>query len=194
MQYSAFPCTPQVISVGSTWTGKILLFYEIEMEIIFSFQQQTKDPFQRWVYKYKGFSSNLPAQENLLQRSWREAYIASALSGHPRQDWSVEDEDVANRGERIVFWWPNTNIIQFPKNCRIRIQVIFGFPRPSMNTNIIRFPKNDWIRIQILFGVPKWPNTNTNIIRFPKNDRIRIRILFGFPKMTEYEYEYYSTL
>ena len=86
------------------------------------------------------------------------------------------------RGERIVFWWPNTN------------------------TNIIRLPKNDRIRIRILFGLPKmteyeyeyysasqkWPNTNMNIIRFPKNDRIRIRILFGFPKMTEYEYEYYS--
>ena len=91
MQYSAFPCTPQVISVGSTCTGKILLFYEIEMEIIFSFQQQTKDPFQRGVYK--DFSSNLPARENSLQRSSREAYIASALSGRPRQGWSVEDED-----------------------------------------------------------------------------------------------------
>ena len=56
MQYSAFPCTPQVISVGSTCTGKILLFYEIMMEIIFSFQQQTKDPFQRGAYK--GFLSN----------------------------------------------------------------------------------------------------------------------------------------
>ena len=70
-----------------------------------------------------------------------------------------------NRGERIVFWWPNTN------------------------TNIIWVPKND--RIRILFGLPKMteyeyeyysapqkrPNTNTNIIRLSKNDRIRIRIL-----------------
>ena len=91
---------------------------------------------------------------------------------------------ITSRGERIVFWRPNTN------------------------TNIIRFPKTDRIRIQILFGLPtmteyeyeyysapqKRPNMNTNIIRLPKSDRIRIRILFGFPKMTEYEYKYYSTL
>ena len=52
---------------------------------------------------------------------------------------------------------------------------------PNTNTNIIRFPKNDRIRIRILFGFPKrteyeyeyysvfqiWPNTN--IIRIPKN-------------------------
>ena len=71
------------------------------------------------------------------------------------------------RGERIVFWWPNTN------------------------TNIIRLSKTDRIRIRILFGLPKMteyeyeyysapqkrPNTNTNIIRLSKNDRIRIRIL-----------------
>ena len=82
------------------------------------------------------------------------------------------------RGERIVFWWPNTN------------------------TNIIRHFKNDRIRIRILFGLKKateyeyeyysvWkkqPNTNTNIIRFEKIDRIRIRILFGLKKSTEYEY------
>ena len=66
---------------------------------------------------------------------------------------------------------------------------------PNTNTNIIRFPKNDRIRIRILFGFPKMteyeyeyysafqkgPNTNTNIIQFSKNDRIRI--LFGFPKI-----------
>ena len=62
---------------------------------------------------------------------------------------------------------------------------------PNTNTNIIRFPKNDRIWIQILFVSQKWPNTNTNIIRFPKNDRMRIRILFGFPKITQYEYEYH---
>jgi len=63
---------------------------------------------------------------------------------------------VTNRGERIVFWGPNTN------------------------TNIIRVPKNDRIRIRILFGLKKspeyeyeyysvWkyqPNTNTNILVF----------------------------
>ena len=56
----------------------------------------------------------------------------------------------------------------------------------NTNTNIIRFPKNDRIRIRILFGFPKRPNTNTNIIRLPRNDQIRI--LFGFPIMTEYKY------
>ena len=32
------------------------------------------------------------------------------------------------RGERIVFWWPNTNtnIIRFPKNDRIQIRILFG--------------------------------------------------------------------
>ena len=75
-----------------------------------------------------------------------------------------------NRGERKVFWWPNTN------------------------TNIIRFLKNERIRIQILFGFPKWPNTNTNIIRFPKNDWIWIRILFGYPEMTKCEYYWASQL
>ena len=66
-----------------------------------------------------------------------------------------------NRGDRIVFWWPNTN------------------------TNIIRFPKNDriWIEYEYNSVSQKWPITNTNIIRFPKDDRIRIRILFGFPKI-----------
>ena len=71
---------------------------------------------------------------------------------------------------------------------------------PNTNTNIIRVPKNDRIRIWILFGFPKiteyeyeyysvsqkLPNTNTNIIRLSKKDRIRI--LFSFPKMTKYKY------
>ena len=72
------------------------------------------------------------------------------------------------RAERIVFWWPNTN------------------------TNIIRLPKNDRIRIRILFGFPKRTEYEYEYYSASKNYRIRIRILFGFPKMTEYEYEYYS--
>ena len=69
---------------------------------------------------------------------------------------------------------------------------------PNTNTNIIRFPKNDRIRIWILFGFPKmteyeyeyysdtqkWPNTHTNIILLTNNDWIQIS--FGFPKMIEY--------
>ena len=88
------------------------------------------------------------------------------------------------RGERIVFWWPNTNtnIIRVPKNDRIRIRILFGFPKLTE------------YEYEYYSGFQKWPNTNTNIIRLPKNDQIRIRILFGFPKMTEYEYKYYSTL
>ena len=65
---------------------------------------------------------------------------------------TTESGDSVIRGERIVFWWPNTN------------------------TNIIWFEKGDRIRIRILFGLKKsteyeyeyylsWknhPNTNTN--------------------------------
>ena len=61
---------------------------------------------------------------------------------------------------------------------------------PNTNTNIIRLSKNDRIRIRIIFGFPKmneyeyeyysvWkkhPNTNTNIIRHGNFYRIRIRI------------------
>ena len=37
----------------------------------------------------------------------------------------------SDRGERIVFWGPNTNtnIIRLPKNDRIRIRILFGFPK-----------------------------------------------------------------
>ena len=111
------------------------------------------------------------------------------------------------RGERIVFWWPNTNtnIIWLFKNDRIRIRILFGLKKateykykyysvwkywPNKNTNIIWFEKID--RIRILFGLKistkyeyylAWKNhlnTNTNIIRFGKITRIRIWILvFG---------------
>ena len=90
----------------------------------------------------------------------------------------AEDDPVRTRGERIVFWWPNTNtnIIRLPKNYRIRIRILFGFPKMTE------------YEYEYYSASQKWPNTNTNIIRLPENDRIRIRILFGFPKMTEYEY------
>ena len=85
------------------------------------------------------------------------------------------------RGERIVFWWPNTNknIIQFPKNDQIRIQIFYGLPKMTKY-------KYEYYSVS-----QKWPNTNTNIIRFPKNNRIRV--LFGYPEMTEYEYKYHFT-
>ena len=84
------------------------------------------------------------------------------------------------RGERIVFWWPNTNtnIIWFSKNDQIQIRILFSFPKMTE------------YEYEYYLVSQKWPNTN--IIRFPKNDRIRIRILFRYPEMTEYEYEYYS--
>ena len=72
---------------------------------------------------------------------------------------------------------------------------------PNTNTNIIRLSKTDRIRIRILFGFPKmteyeyeyysvfqkWPNTNTNIIWLFTNDRILIQILFCFLIMSEYK-------
>ena len=69
-----------------------------------------------------------------------------------------------NRGERIVFWWPNTN------------------------TNIIRLFKNDRIRIRILFGLKKATEYEYEYYSVWKSNRIRIRILFGLKKATEYEY------
>ena len=67
-----------------------------------------------------------------------------------------------------------------------------------MIMNIIRFPRDDRIQIQILFGFSKMtefeyeyylatqkrPNMNTNINQLPNNDQIQIS--FGFPKMIEY--------
>ena len=85
------------------------------------------------------------------------------------------------RGERIVFWWPNTNINRLLKNDRIRIQILFGFPKmteyeyeycsvsqkwPNTNTNIIRFSKNDWIQYEYYSVWKYWPNKNLNIIWF----------------------------
>ena len=115
--------------------------------------------------------------------------------------------------------WPNmnTNITRFPKNDRIRIRILFGFPKPTeyeykyysasqklsnKNTNIIQFPKNDRIQIRMLFGyseiteydyeyylaTQKWPNTN--IIRLPNNNQIQIS--FGFPKMNKFENKFCS--
>ena len=56
-----------------------------------------------------------------------------------------------NRGERIVFWWPNTNtnIIRFPKNDRIRI--LFT----NANNVILHF----WSKkFEVAFGNAQWEN------------------------------------
>ena len=70
-----------------------------------------------------------------------------------------------NRGERILFFGPNTN------------------------TNIIRNQNFDRIRIRIIFVFSEWANTNTNNIRAQIFGRIWIRIIFGFRIVPEYEYE-----
>ena len=87
-----------------------------------------------------------------------------------RMDWS--------RGERIVFWWPNTNINRLLKNDRIRIQIVFALKKATE------------YEYEYYSAWKKQPNTNTNIIRFEKIYRIRIRILFGLKKSPEYECEY----
>ena len=70
-----------------------------------------------------------------------------------------------NRGERILFFGPNTN------------------------TNNIRNQILDRIRILIIFAFSQWANTNTNDIRAQIFGRIRIRIIFGFRIVPEYEYK-----
>ena len=47
---------------------------------------------------------------------------------HLESSWFLNSA-LCNRGERIVFWWPNTNIIRVPKNDQIRIWILFGFPK-----------------------------------------------------------------
>ena len=72
---------------------------------------------------------------------------------------------VNNRGERILFFGPNTN------------------------TNIIRNQNFDRIRIKIIFVFSESANTNMNNIRAQIFGRIRIRIVFGFRIVPDYEYE-----
>ena len=77
---------------------------------------------------------------------------------------------VTARGERIVFWWPNTNtnIIWLFKNNRIRIRILFGLKK-AIEYEYEYY--SDW---------KNRPNTNTNIIRIEKIIKIQIRILvFG---------------
>ena len=72
------------------------------------------------------------------------------------------------RGERIVFWWPNTNtnIIRLSKTDRIRIRILFGLPKMT------EYEYEDYSGFQIC------PKTNTNIIRLPKNDSLKTQIIF----------------
>ena len=74
-------------------------------------------------------------------------------------------EPNSSRGERILFFGPNTN------------------------TNNIRNQILDQIRIRIIFVFSEWANTNTNNIRAQIFGRIQIRIIFGFRIVPEYEYE-----
>ena len=112
-------------------------------------------------------------------RSWQTDSWQNDIFWRDVRKSHDNNTEAHNRGERIVFWGPNTN------------------------TNIIRVPKNDRIRIRILFGFPKlteyeyeyysvWknhPNTNTNIIRFENINRIRIRI-FWYSNIIRIIFEY----
>ena len=67
------------------------------------------------------------AYQALTLRSWEIGPRSSSTASVPW--WLLLSR--TTRGERIVFWWPDTNmnIIRFPKNCRIRIWILFGFPK-----------------------------------------------------------------
>ena len=56
------------------------------------------------------------------------------------------------------------NIIRFPKNDRIQIQILFNFPNNDRKKNIIRLPKNDKILLEMLNFVelPKWKASKTS--------------------------------
>ena len=82
--------------------------------------------------------------------------------------WSPYGErkrPLEDRGEPIVFWWPNTNtnIIWLPKSDQIRIWISFGFQKMT--------------EYEYYLASQKRLNTNTNIIQLPK--------------LTEYQWEYY---
>ena len=81
---------------------------------------------------------------------------------------------LAARGERILFFWPNTNTNNIRNQNSDRIQIWI----------ILRI-------IRIIFVFSEWANTNTNNIRAQIFGRIRIRIIFGFRIVPQYEYEYY---
>ena len=75
---------------------------------------------------------------------------------------NTELVQVYTRGERKVFWWPNTNtnIIRFPKDGRIWIRILFGCPKMTE------------YEYEYYRATQKWSNTNTNIILLPNNNRI----------------------
>ena len=106
---------------------------------------------------------------NMLNLAYALLHISAVFFAQP----PFSSVGTGNRGERIVFWWPNTNrnIIRYPKNDQIQIRILFGFPK------MIEYKYEYYLVSQ------KQPNTNTNIIRLPRNDRIWIRISFGFTKM-----------
>ena len=58
--------------------------------------------------------------------------------------------------------WPNTNIIRLSKNDRIRIRILFDFPKMTE------------YEYEYYSAFQKWPNTNTNTIQLFKNDQRRI--------------------
>ena len=92
--------------------------------------------------------------------------------------WSPYGErkrPLEDRGEPIVFWWPNTNtnIVWLPKSDQYEYEYHLVSEKWP-NTNIIWLPKNDWIQLRISFSFQKWLNTNKNIIWIPKKIKYEI--------------------
>ena len=96
----------------------------------------------------------------ILEKFWNSCTWQSLFLKTP--DWKSL---IQLRGERILFFGPNTN------------------------TNNIRNQILDRIRIRIIFVFSEWANTNTNNIRAQIFGRIRTRIIFRFRIVPEYEYE-----
>ena len=111
-----------VFCIFSTCGNRMFLGKRRHLKILLSFREFSTVSSNAMFYRYT----------HICRRFVREMILAQ------------------NRGERIVFWWPNTN------------------------TNIIPLLKNDRIRIRILFSLKKsteyeyysvWknhPNTNAN--------------------------------
>ena len=87
---------------------------------------------------------------------------------------------------KLLEWWIEDPLMWGRKPVRGERILFFG---PNTNTNNIRNQNFDRIWIRIIFVFSEWANTNTNNIRAQIFGRIRIRIIFGFRIVPEYEYE-----
>ena len=108
--------------------------------------------------------------------------ILDFKSQTPNQRWanSVFGTEYKYEYYSVSEIWPNTNTIQVPKYCRIRVRILFGFRNlASLRVKNILFSFQTSIEYEYEYylGLEKHANTNTNI--------------FGFEKLSEYEYKYY---